>query len=137
MNIVNTIARSGYEFLVINIVAVPFIATSPWVIVWYSLCVLLAFVLRIGMMHKDKTLNSGTLLWQSIATIGWSFIMILVWEYVTPGKSKGFEIYLFVNSFFASFAVSQFEQIGKTTIKKWLRAKLSTFLAVEKEEDKS
>lgn len=137
MNIVNTIARAGYEFLVINIVAIPFVVGNPWTIAWYVLCVALAFLLRVGMEHKEHRLTWASLLYQSICTIGWSFFSVLCWDYFFTDKTKGIEIYLFVNSLFATFMVSQFEDIGKSSIKKWLAAKVGTILATEKQEEKS
>jgi len=136
MNIVNTIARAGYEFLVINIIALPFALGNPLTIVWYSLCVGLAFVLRVGMEHNKHRLTGAALLYQSICTISWTFFSVLVWNYFFIDAKKGFEIYLFVNSLFATFLVSQFEEVGKSGIKQWLRLKLSTFLANEKQEEK-
>jgi len=136
MSIVNTIARAGYEFLIINVVALPFVIGNPWTILWYTLCIGLAFVLRVGMEHNKHRLTGASLLYQSICTVSWCFFSVLIWNYFFIDVKKGFEIYLFVNSLFATFLVSQFEEVGKSGIKQWLRAKLSTFLAVNKEGDK-
>lgn len=134
MNIVNTLGRAGYEFLVINVIALPFAMGNPITIAWYALCVLLAFVLRVGMEHKSHRLTKASLLYQSICTIAWSFFSILVWN-TFLNYIKGFEIYLFINSLFASFMVSQFEEVFELGFKRWLKMKLSTFLATQREED--
>lgn len=123
------------ECMILTAVPLKFISLDPMVWVWYSLCIALAFMLRLGMKHKKHELNAQTLLYESICTISWSFISILFW-YTFINYEKGFEIYLFMNSLFASFMVSQVEQLGKHSIKQWLRIKLGKFLAVEKEEDK-
>jgi len=137
MSIVNTIARAGYEFLIINIGAAVFITGSPIVWAWYCLCIALAFLLRLGMEHRKHKLTSDVLLWQSIATITWCFFSILVWNYFYTSTTKGFEIYLFVNSLFASFMIGQFEEVFQVGFKKWLASKVGTVLATPKEEEKS
>lgn len=136
MNIVNTVARAGYEFLVINIVAAPFVMGNPVVWAWYCLCIALAFLLRVGMEHNKHKLTPRSLLYQSICTISWCFFMILVWD-AFLNYTKGFEIYLFINSLFSSFMVSQFEEVFQLGFKKWLASKVGTVLAVQKEEEKS
>ena len=129
MNIVNTLAKAGLDFVVINVVALPFVIVNAWTVVWYALCIGLAFALRIAMEHKQHRLTWSSLLYQAVCTVSYCFAMVLVWNYLYEDKTKGFEIYLFVNSFFASFMVGQLESVGKVTIKEWLRSKLSTFLA--------
>lgn len=56
--------------------------------------------------------------------------MILVWN-TFLNYSRGLEIYLFVNSLFAVFMVSQFEEVFELGFKSWLKIKLGKFLAVE------
>lgn len=132
MNIVMKVVYASLDFVILNVVALPFAAIDPMLWAWYSLCIALAFVLRLGMEHKKHKLTGPALLYQSICTVSWSFFMILVWNYMFPKGRDGFEIYLFINSLFATFLVSQFEEIGKEGIRSWLRIKLGKFLAVEK-----
>lgn len=126
------LAYASFDFVVINIIAIPFAMVDPMLWTWYSLCIALAFVLRLGMEHKRHKLTKASLLYQSICTVTWSFFMILVWNYTFPKGRPGFEIYLFINSLFAVFMVSQFEEIFESGFKSWARTKLSTFLATEK-----
>lgn len=100
---------------------------------WYALCIALAFMLRIGMEHKKHRLTWQSLLYQAICTISWCFFMILVWY--TFLNYTWFEIYLFINSLFASFMVTQFEEAFELGLKEWLKIKLGKFLAVEKREE--
>ena len=136
MNIVMKILYATFDCIIINVVAIPFIAGNPVIWAWYSLCIILAFVLRVGMEHKKHRLTWSSLLYQSICTITWCFFMVLVWDYVFGKQTKGFEIYLFINSLFAVFMVSQFEQVFEIGFKEWVRIKLGKFLATEGKEEK-
>lgn len=119
------------EFVILNVIALPLAAhVDPMVWAWYSLCIALAFVLRLGMEHKKHKLTWSALLYQSIYTISWSFFMILVWN-TFLNYTRGFEIYLFINSLFAVFMVSQFEEVFQVGFKSWLRIKLGKLIAVE------
>ena len=131
MNITMKIVYASLDFVILNVIALPFATIDPMLWAWYSLCIALAFVLRLGMEHKKHRLTWASLMYQSICTISWSFFTILIWNYMFPKGRDGFEIYLFLNSLFATFLVGQFEVIGKDGIKQWLRIKLSTFLATE------
>lgn len=136
MNIVMKIVGSSTEFLFISSVAIsPLAAYDPVTWAWYSLCILLAFVLRLGMERKKRRLTKEALLYQSICTVSWCFFTVLVWNYLFVKQTRGFEIYLFVNSLFATFMVSQFEEVFEIGFKEWLRIKLGKFLAVEKGEE--
>lgn len=127
------IAYATYDFILINTVAVSINNTNePLTLAWYSLCVLLAYALRLGMEHKKNNLTGKVLLWQSICTISWCFLMVLVWNAFLNYK-KGFEIYLFINSLFSAFMVGQLEEVFEMGMKKWIRVKLNKFLAEEKE----
>ena len=137
MNIVMKILYATLDFMIINVVAIPFLTNDPLIWAWYSLCIALAFVLRVGMEHKKHRLTWNSLLYQSICTVTWCFFMVLVWDYVFLKQTKGFEIYLFINSLFAVFMVSQFEQVFEIGFKEWIRIKLGKFLAVEKKEGES
>lgn len=131
--IVMRIAYATYDFILINTVAVSINNTNePLTLAWYSLCVLLAYALRLGMEHKKNNLTGKVLLWQSICTISWCFLMVLVWNAFLNYK-KGFEIYLFINSLFSAFMVGQLEEVFEMGMKKWIRVKLNKFLAEEKE----
>lgn len=134
MNQLMRITNAVLDFVIINIIAVPLIA-NPLALAWYGLCVALAFLLRLGMEHREKHLTFSSVLYQSITTVSWSFFAVLVWN-TFLSYDKGFEIYLFVNALFASYMVAQFEETFKLGLKKWLRIKLGKFLAVEKGEEK-
>lgn len=130
------IAGASTEFVFICSVAVsPLAAVDPITWAWYSLCILLAFMLRLGMERKKKRLTKEALLYQSICTVSWCFFTVLVWNYCFVKETRGFEIYLFINSLFATFMVSQFEEVFEIGFKEWLRVKLGKFLAVERGED--
>lgn len=127
------IVTGVFDFIIINTIALPFVTVDVWTLVWYSLCVGLAFALRLGMMRKKGLLTWETTLIQSIYTISWCFFAVLVWNtfnYFT----KGFEIYLFINSLFAVFMVGQFETIFEMGFKSWIRTKLKRLLAAEERE---
>lgn len=133
MNVVTKILFASLEWsFMLYVIVSPSLIVDPIVWAWYSLCILLAFMLRLGMEHKKNRLTWASLLYQSICTISWCFFMVLVWNYCFTKDTKGFEIYLFVNSLFASFMVSQFEEVFEIGVKEWLRIKLGKFLAVEK-----
>lgn len=131
MNVVSKTVIAFYDFALVSVIALPFAAVDTMLYAWYSLCILLAFVLRLGMEARKNRLTWRTLMYQSIYTISWSFFMILVWNSWLKWKS-GFEVYLFVNSLFAVFMVSQFEVIFEIGVKEWLRVKLGKFLATER-----
>lgn len=136
MNAVMKIVSSSTDFLFISSVAVsPLAAVDPVTWMWYSLCILLAFMLRLGMERKKNKLTKEALLYQSICTISWCFFSVLVWNYCFVRETRGFEIYLFINSLFATFMVSQFEEVFEIGFKEWLRVKLGKFLAVERGEE--
>ena len=138
MSIVIKILTASIECVfILSMVASPFAMFDPLVWAWYSLCIVLAFILRLGMEHKKNRLTKKTLLYQSIYVTSWSFFMILVWNYCFTPDTKGFEIYLFINSLFASFLVSQFEKGFEMGFKEWLRIKLGKFLAVEKDKEET
>lgn len=134
----NVVTKSGYavlDFIVINVVALPFAQLDPMLWAWYSLCVILAFILRLGMEHRKHRLTWTSLAYQCVYTISWSFFMVLVWNYLFPKGREGFEIYLFINSLFAVFMVSSFEEIFEIGFKAWLKIKLGKFLATQEKED--
>lgn len=133
------IVYATVEAVTITVVAalpVNFITPDPAVLAWYGLCVILGFALRLGVERNEKRLTKEALLFHSITTVTWCFFMTLVWNYLFTPDKKGFEIYMFLNSLFASFMVSQFSTIFEIGIKKWLQIKLGKFLAVEEKEDK-
>lgn len=122
------------DFFLIYILAVPLhMDWSIWI--WYSLCVILAFALRLGIeFNKDRlTWRNGLI--QSIYTITWCFFSVLIWH-TFLSYDKGFEIYLFVNSLFAVFIVGESEKVFEKGFKQWLGDKLGTVLASRKEGDK-
>lgn len=129
MNIIMRILYASFDFVIINVIVLPLVI-DPIAWAWYSLCIALAFVLRLGMEHKRHRLTWSALLYQSICTISWSFFSILVWSTFLK-YDRGLEIYLFMNSLFATFMVSQFEQVFEVGFKAWLKIKLGKFLAVE------
>lgn len=122
-------------FTMLLVVTFPIRAIDPTVWAWYTLCVVLGFVLRLGMEHKKHLLTRASVLYQSICTVTWCFFMSLVWH-TFLNYEKGLEIYLFINSLFAAFMVSQFEEIFEMGFKQWLRIKVGKFLAIEVKENK-
>lgn len=134
MNIINIMSRGTTEFLILNIVVVPFVS-DPLLLAWYSLSIFLAFVLRLAMEYDERTLTWKTGIRQAVYTVSYCYFAIIFWFSYLNYKS-GFEIYLFLNSLFAVFLVGQLKhifQIGvKATLKKWLRG----FLASETTEIK-
>ena len=133
MNPVMKIVYASWDFVVINAILLPF-APDPIVWGWYSLCIFLAFALRLGMEHRKHRLTWLSLLYECIYTVSWCFFTVLIWT-TFLNYDKGFEIYLFCNSLFASFMVGQFEQVFQMGFKSWLRIKVGKFLAVEEREE--
>lgn len=128
------VTNAVFDFIIINVIALPLLK-DPVSLLYYSLCVALAFLLRLGMEHKAHKLTWASLLYQSITCVSWCFFAVLVWNTFLRYE-RGFEIYLFLNSLFSAYLVSQFEETFKLGIKDWLRIKLGKFLAVEKGEEK-
>jgi hypothetical protein len=129
MNPVMRIVYASWDFVVINAIILP-LSPDPIVWGWYSICILLAFALRLGMEHKRHKLTWISLLYECIYTVSWCFFTVLIWA-TFLNYTRGFEIYLFINSLFASFMVSQFEQVFQNGFKTWLRLKVGKFLAQE------
>lgn len=130
------ILYATFDFYLIKIVAST-ITVSPhlstWV--WYALSVILAFALRLGIEYDNNSLTKRSLVKQTIYTVSWLFLSVLLYKEM---QWKGwFEVYLFMNSLFGVFFVSQFESAFKETfsmgLKKWLRIKLNWLLAEDKE----
>lgn len=124
MNIIQIMTRGTTEFLVLNIVVVPFVA-DPLLLAWYSLSIFLAFILRLAMEYDDKALTWVTGIKQAVYTVSYCYFAIIFWFSYLNYKS-GFEIYLFLNSLFSVFMVGQLKyifQMGvKATLRKWLRS---------------
>ena len=119
------------DFVLLNIAVGINSTIDLYSALWYSLCIVLAFVLRLGMEARKDRLTWKSLLYQSIYTLSWSFFMILVWNTWLNYKS-GFEVYLFINSLFSVFMVGQFEIMFEIGFKEWMRVKLGKFLATER-----
>lgn len=134
MNIVMRIAYATFDFVVINTLMTP-ILTDPMSLAWYSLCIALAYALRLGMENKRKALTKQVLLYQSVCTVTWCFFSILVWT-TFLNYTRGFEIYLFLNSLFAVFLVGQLDDVFQMGVKAWLRIKLKEFLTERPAENK-
>jgi len=122
------------DFFLVYILITPLnMGWTAWL--WYSLCVILAFSLRLGIEFNKNRLTWKNGLVQSIYTITWCFFSVLVWYTFLLYKS-GFEIYLFVNSLFAVFIVGEAEKVFEKGFKRWLSEKVGTVLATHKQEDK-
>lgn len=132
MNVVTKALLAVVDTILVAI-HVPFIISDPSLIPWYLLCVMLGFVLRLGMERRKRLLTWETAMWHSICTIGWCFLAAIVWWEM--GYSKWFSAYLFLNSLFAAFLVTQLDEIGKQGIREWFRIKLGKFLATEKAKE--
>lgn len=135
MNIVSTMVKGGVDFVVLNVVAVPFI-NDPALMLWYSLSVLLAFILRLGIEYNNNTLTWRSAFIQTIYTISYCYLAIIVW-FTWINYGKGFEVYLFLNSLFAFFMVKQVQVMFKFGIRAWGRKWVQSLIAAEptKEDD--
>lgn len=125
------IAYATFDFILINIAAAsihPMPDLLTWS--WYALSVILAFSLRLGIEYDNNNLTKRILLKQTIFTVSWVFLSVLFYKEMS--WSGWFEIYLFLNSLFGVFFVSQLEDTFKIGVKSWIRIKLSKFLAEEK-----
>lgn len=121
--------RAALEFVVLNVVAVPLIQ-DPALFLWYSLAVLLAFILRLGIEYNKNTLTWRNAFIQTIYTISYCYFAILVWNsYLNYGK--GFEVYLFLNSLFAVFIVGQLEVMFQMGFKAWAKKWIKSVIASE------
>lgn len=101
---------------------------TEWV--WYVLAIMLAFLLRIGIEINNNTLTRKRVLVQSIYTLCYCFLAVIVWRDFLK-YDKGFEVYLFINSLFAVFIVGQLEKAFELGFKAYARKALRSFLAVE------
>jgi len=132
MNIVSIMVRGTLEFIIVSVIAIP-LSGDPLALAWYSLSVFLAFILRLAMEYNDNGLTWRNGIKQAIYTISYCYFAITVW-FTYLNYTKGFEVYLFLNSLFAVFMVSQlkhFFQLGVTaTLKKWIK----TIIASEEKE---
>lgn len=125
------IAYASFDFVLINVAAAsiqPIPDLITWT--WYCLSVVLAFSLRLGIEYDKDKLTKKNLLKQTVFTVSWVFLSVLFYRQM--GWTTWFEIYLFMNSLFGVFFVSQLEETFKIGVKGWLRIKLSRFLAEEK-----
>lgn len=131
MTTVMRITYATIDFILVNIAASS-IHPSPDLITWtwYCLSVILAFSLRLGIEYDNNKLTKRNLLKQTIFTVSWVFLSVLVYKEMHWGG--WFEVYLFLNSLFGVFFVSQLEESLKIGVKGWLRLKLSKFIAEEK-----
>lgn len=135
MNIVSMMVKGGIDFVVLNVVAVPFI-NDPALMLWYSLSVLLAFILRLGIEYNENNLTWRSAFIQTVYTISYCYLAIIVWfTYLNYGK--GFEVYLFFNSLFAFFMVKQVQVMFKFGIKAWGRKWLRSLVAAEPTEEEN
>lgn len=129
MSIVNKVAKSLGDVAIINIVAMPF-SVNPWLWLWYSIIVSLAFLLRLAIERKKGALPGSKILEQTVYTISYCFFACLVW-FTWLSAWKWFEVYLFLNSLFATFMVGELENIFKMGFKSWIQTAARKFLALE------
>lgn len=135
MNPVIKIATATIETSICLIaIALPYAKDlTEWI--WYGLAITLAFLLRIGIEINNNTLTRKRVLVQSIYTLCYCFLAVIVWRDFLKYE-KGFEVYLFVNSLFAVFIVGQLEKAFEVGFKSYLRKSLKNFLAVEPPKEK-
>lgn len=133
MNIITLMLKALSEVVILMVLAVP-VVYDPSLYFWYSLSILLAFVLRLGIEFKNNNLTWRNALIQTIYTISYCYFAIIVWTTLSI-NGKWFAVYLFINSLFAVLIVSQLEIIFEMGLKKWLRLKLKNFLALEDREE--
>lgn len=134
MSLTMKILLAYRDFFLVYILAAPLsMDWTAWL--WYSLCIILAFSLRLGIEFNKNRLTWRNTLIQSIYTISWCFFSILVWNWKLK-EQTWFEIYLFVNSLFAVFIVGESERVFEKGFRKWLGEKVGTVLATHKEEEK-
>lgn len=132
-NIVMKIVLAVVDFVLINI-AISLGGIDIYSMMWYLLCIGLGFGLRVAVLIKDGKYTTKTLFLHMMFTISWSFLMVLVWRtglnktWLNQGGNS-FEIYLFINSLFSVYMVSQFEHFFKLGFSGWLRLNVSRIIA--------
>lgn len=142
MNPVNKVLSATVDYLVINAAVSLGMGVSLPDILWYSLCVALGFLLRIGVLIKEGKYSHQNLFTHMLFTICWCFLMILFWRtwlsttWINRGGNS-FEIYLFLNSLFSVYMVGQFEVFFKFGIKEGFTMLAGKILAKDIKEDKS
>lgn len=127
------IVHATSDFVVLNMLSFA-ITQDVYMWLWYSLAILLAFLLRIGIELNNRTLTKRSALIQSIYTVSYCFFAIIFWK-TYLNYTKGFEVYLFINSLFAVFIVSQLESMFKAGFRTWARNWLKSIMAAESKGD--
>lgn len=126
MNIIGKILMVYRDFFLLYLLAIPLkMDITVWL--WYSLCIVLAFALRLGIEFNKNRLTWRTGFIQSIYTITWCFFSVLVWHTFLKAQDW-FEIYLFINSLFAVFIVGEAENFFQLGLKAWLAKKLGAIV---------
>lgn len=131
---------ASVDFVLLNIALGINAHLDMSIILWYSLCILLGFSLRISILVNEGRYSHKTLFVHTVFTICWCFFMVLLWQtwvsltWVNRG-GLSFEIYLFSNSLFSVFMVTQFDYFFKIGFVAWLKLILGKFLAKEIKED--
>lgn len=127
------------DFIVINAVLSFNMGISVSEILFNGLCVGLAFGLRMAMLVKDNKYSVKTMFIHAVFTISWVFFVVLLWrtsvyKYLDYGGNS-FQIYLFLNSLFSVYMVSQFEYFFKIGFRNWLRMVAGRIVAKDVKED--
>lgn len=132
MNILNLMGKATTEFVLVSILTMPFVS-DPLLLVWYSMAILLAFVLRLGIEYNNNALTWKSGIIQGIYTISYCYLAVMVW-FSWLNYSKGFEVYLFLNSLFAVFMVGQLQSAFKIGVRAYAKKWLQSILAKEDKE---
>lgn len=134
------IAVATLDFVVVNTVISLKTGVSLDDLLFNSLCVGLAFGLRVAMLVKDDKYTIKTVLIHGVFTVSWVFFSVLLWrtsahKYLDQGGNS-FQIYLFLNSLFSVYMVSQFEYFFKIGFYSWLKMVAGRIVAKDVKEDK-
>lgn len=135
------IVLAAFDFVLINIVLSHHGNISLIDAAWYMLCVGLGFGLRVAVMINNNNYSHKLLFVHGAFTVCWVFLMILLWRtslhttWMNQGGNS-FEIFLFLNSLFSVYMVSQFELLFKASFRKWLAINVGRIIAKETEEEK-
>lgn len=136
------ILLAAFDFVLVNIVLSLHGNISMIDIAWYMLCVGLGFGLRVAVMINNNNYSHRLLFVHGAFTICWVFLMVLLWRtslhktWMNQGGNS-FEIFLFLNSLFSVYMVSQFELLFKASFRKWLAINVGRIIAKETEEEKA
>lgn len=134
------ILLAAFDFVLINIVLSLHGNISMIDVAWYMLCVGLGFGLRVAVMINNNNYSHKLLFVHGAFTVCWVFLVVLFWRtslhktWMNQGGNS-FEIFLFLNSLFSVYMVSQFEYFFKAGFKGWIKLNVGRIFAKDVEEE--